>query len=60
LSNLLLLVVICVALWTTKLPMLAQEHFWSMAHEVRGDYAMLPSLLFLLIVAAGPFSIDTG
>jgi uncharacterized membrane protein YphA (DoxX/SURF4 family) len=58
LSTVPLLAVISVALWTTKLPMLTQGHFWAMAHEARTDYAMLLSLLFLLIVGAGPLSLD--
>ena len=33
-------------------------NFWSFAHEVRTDWAMLLSALFLLIAGAGPFSLD--
>ncbi len=58
LSTLPLIAVISVALWTTKLPMLARGQFWAMAHEARTDYSMLLCLCFLLIVGAGPFSID--
>ena len=29
-----------------------------MAHEARTDYAMLFGLLFLLVVGAGPWSVD--
>jgi putative oxidoreductase len=58
LSTVPLLAVICVALWTTKLPMLAQGHFWAMAHEARTDYAMLLSPLFLLLVGVGPLFLD--
>jgi uncharacterized membrane protein YphA (DoxX/SURF4 family) len=32
--------------------------FWAMAHEARVDYAMLLGCLFLLVVGAGPISID--
>ncbi len=49
---------ISVAIATTKLPMLAKDGFWSMAHEARTDYAMLLGSIFILIVGAGPFSID--
>jgi len=58
LSTLPLLAVISVAIWTTKVPMLAHKGFWAMAHEARTDYSMLLSLLFLLLVGAGPFSLD--
>jgi len=57
-STLPLLAVISVALWTTKLPMLAKGQFWGMAHEARTDYSMLLCLIFLLIVGAGPLSAD--
>jgi uncharacterized membrane protein YphA (DoxX/SURF4 family) len=56
-----LLVIICVAMLTTKLPMLARDGFWKAAHESRTDWSMLLGLLFLLIVGGGrcrwmPFS----
>jgi putative oxidoreductase len=47
-----------VAIWTTKIPILLKDGFWSMAHEARTDYAMLLGSLFLLIVGAGAWSID--
>lgn len=53
-----LLAVISVAIATTKLPMLVDGNFWSMAHEARADYSMLMGLLFLLVVGPGPLSMD--
>jgi len=53
-----LMIDICVAIITTKIPMLSTAGFWSMAHEARTDYCMLLGLLFLLLVGSGPFSID--
>jgi uncharacterized membrane protein YphA (DoxX/SURF4 family) len=47
-----------VAIWTTKIPILFKDGFWSMAHEARTDWAMLLGSLFLLIVGAGACSID--
>ena len=47
-----------VAISTTKVPMLLKSGFWSMAHEARTDYAMLLGSIFLLIVGAGPGSLD--
>lgn len=58
LSSIPLLVVICVALASTKLPILAHRGFWAAAHEARTDYSMLLSLLFLLMAGAGPLSLD--
>lgn len=53
-----LLINISVAIATTKIPMLAQNGFWAAAHEARTDYSMLLGLLFLLVVGAGPWSLD--
>jgi uncharacterized membrane protein YphA (DoxX/SURF4 family) len=47
-----------VAIWTTKIPILHNNGFWSMAHEARTDYAMLLGSAFLLIVGAGSWSLD--
>src|SRR5450755_4890312 len=46
-----------VAIWTTKIPILLNAGFWSMAHEARTDYAMLLGSVFLLIVGAGSLSL---
>jgi putative oxidoreductase len=53
-----LIVVMLVAIWTTKVPMMLQDGFWKMAHEARADYAMLLGSLFLLMVGAGAWSVD--
>lgn len=53
-----LLCVISVAIWTTKIPMLAKQGFWAMVHEARTDFCMLFGLVFLLIVGAGRASLD--
>src|SRR5437764_4189529 len=47
-----------VAISTTKVPILLEKGFWSMAHEARTDYAMLLGSIFLLVVGAGPWSLD--
>jgi putative oxidoreductase len=52
------IVIMAVALTTTKLPMLADQGFWSMAHEMRTDWSMLLGSLFLLIAGAGSLSLD--
>jgi uncharacterized membrane protein YphA (DoxX/SURF4 family) len=53
-----LLVIMAVALTTTKWPMLASQGFWHMAHESRTDWSMTLGSLYLLIVGAGPWSLD--
>jgi putative oxidoreductase len=53
-----LIVVISVAIWTTKIPLLSKSGFWNMAHEARTDYCMLLGGVFLLIVGAGLWSFD--
>ncbi|MBZ5500119.1 MAG: DoxX family protein [Acidobacteriia bacterium] len=55
-----LLIVICTAIATTKIPELArpEQGFWFMASDARTDFAMLCSLLFLIAGGAGRLSID--
>jgi putative oxidoreductase len=45
-------------IWGFSLPKLAQYGIWSTLHEARADFAMIFGLLFLLIVGAGPWSMD--
>jgi len=47
-----------VAISTTKVPILLKSGFWIAAHEARTDLSMLLGCLFLLIVGAGPWSLD--
>ena len=54
-----LLTIMAVALATTKWPMLAAQGFWHMAHESRTDWSMTLGSLYLLIVGAGPWSLDS-
>jgi len=53
-----LLVIMGVALATTKIPILLESGFWKMAHEARTDFAMTLGSLFLLRVGAGSWSLD--
>ncbi|HTW47252.1 MAG TPA: DoxX family protein [Acidobacteriaceae bacterium] len=48
-----LLVVIGVAIWTTKIPILHHQGVWAMLHEARVDFSMVLGLLFLLTVGKG-------
>ena len=53
-----LLVIMAVALATTKWPMLDAQGFWYMAHESRTDWSMTLGSLYLLVVGAGRRSVD--
>jgi putative oxidoreductase len=58
LAAVLLIIDMIVAISTTKVPMLLKSGFWAMAHEARTDWAMLLGSIFLLVVGAGPWSLD--
>lgn len=64
-------IIMVVAIVSTKLPILLgrgfwgfsvrslpEYGFWSMAHEMRTDWAMLLGSVFLIIVGAGRWSLD--
>lgn len=53
-----LIAIMLTAIATTKFPLLMNDGFWKMAHEARTDWAMLLGSVFLLIVGAGPWSVD--
>ncbi|MGH9717370.1 MAG: DoxX family protein [Candidatus Acidiferrales bacterium] len=55
-----LLIVIATAIATTKIPELfrANQGVWYMVSDARTDFAMLCSLLFLLVVGGGAWSLD--
>jgi len=53
-----LITIMLVALASTKVPILLNKGFWTMAHEARTDWSMLLGSVFLLIVGAGPWSLD--
>jgi uncharacterized membrane protein YphA (DoxX/SURF4 family) len=44
--------------WIFHLPKLARYGFWSMMHEARADFAMLLGSLYLLIEGGGKWSLD--
>jgi putative oxidoreductase len=56
-----LLVIICTAIATTKIPELTRpaQGFWFMVSDARTDFAMLCSLIFLIVAGGGPFSVDS-
>ena len=44
--------------WIFHLPKLARYGFWSMMHEARDDFGMLLASLYLLIEGGGKWSLD--
>lgn len=52
------LVIMLVAIATTKLEVLANDGFWPMMHGSRTDWAMLLGSFFLIIKGGGRFSLD--
>jgi uncharacterized membrane protein YphA (DoxX/SURF4 family) len=53
-----LLFIMVTAIATTKIPILLEEGFWSMAHAARTDFAMTLLIVFILIYGAGKLSAD--
>lgn len=59
LASMPLLIIMVTAFVTTKLPILAEKGFWSMAHEYRTDFALTVLLIYLLISGSGKWSVDS-
>lgn len=55
-----LVVIMLVALATTKVPTLLQDGFWQAAHDSRTDVSMLLGSIFLIIVGGGRGSPDAN
>jgi putative oxidoreductase len=53
-----LIIDMLVAISTTKIPILLDKGFWTMAHEARVDWSMLLGSIFLLLVGSGRWSLD--
>jgi len=56
-ASVFLFIDICVAIITTKFPML-HTSFWTFAHEARVDFCMFIGSMFLLIKGGGYCSVD--
>ena len=52
------LIIMLVAIATTKSEILMNDGFWVMMHGSRTDWAMLLGSLFLIIKGSGKFSVD--
>ncbi|MGA8103477.1 MAG: DoxX family protein [Candidatus Acidiferrales bacterium] len=53
-----LLIIIAVAVYSTKIVAFAKNGFWATLHEARTDICMLLSLIFLVLVGSGVWSLD--
>ena len=53
-----LIVIMLVAIATTKIDILQQDGIWEMLHASRTDWSMLMGSLFLLIMGGGKWSVD--
>lgn len=53
-----LLVIMAVAITTTKIPQIADKGIWEALHASRTDFSMTMGSLYLLIMGAGPWSPD--
>lgn len=53
-----LLIIMIVAIATTKADVLARDGFWEMMHGSRTDWAMLLGSIFLILKGGGRWSID--
>ena len=58
LSSIPLMIIMLVAMATTKAEIFAQKGFWELLHASRTDWAMLLGSVFLLIKGGGGFSLD--
>jgi uncharacterized membrane protein YphA (DoxX/SURF4 family) len=58
LASLPLIIIMIVAIATTKSEVLINEGFWEMMHGSRTDWAMLLGGIFLLIKGGGRWSVD--
>jgi putative oxidoreductase len=58
LASIPLIIIMFVAIVTTKLEVLADKGFWEMMHGSRTDWAMLLGCVFLLIEGGGYWSAD--
>ncbi|MDR7210317.1 DoxX family protein [Flavobacterium piscis] len=58
LASIPLIIIMLVAIATTKAEVLADKGFWEMLHGSRTDWAMLLGSIFLLIKGGGLWSLD--
>jgi uncharacterized membrane protein YphA (DoxX/SURF4 family) len=59
LANIPLIIIMLVAIETTKVDLLINQGFWEMMHGSRTDWSMLLGSIFLLIRGGGSWSVDS-
>jgi len=60
LASIPLIIIMLVAISTTKFDIFANQGFWEMMHAARTDWAMLLGSIFLLIKGGGKWSVDNN
>jgi putative oxidoreductase len=60
LASIPLIIIMLVAIATTKADILANQGFWEMLHGSRTDWSMLLGCIFLLIKGGGYWSVDNN
>jgi putative oxidoreductase len=58
LASIPLIIIMLVAIATTKTEVLAEKGFWEMMHGSRTDWSMLLGSIFLFIKGSGDYSLD--
>lgn len=53
-----LFIIMVTAILKTKIPVLDEKGFWSMAHEARTDFAMTMLTIYLFIYGSGKLSME--
>ena len=53
-----LIIIMLVAISSTKIPLLLNDGFWVMAHAARTDWAMLLGSIVLILTGSGKYSFD--
>lgn len=53
-----LVIIMLVALGSTKLPIMINDSFWAMAHAARTDWSMLLGSIVLVMSGSGKYSVD--
>jgi len=57
-ASVILIGIMLVAIATTKIPILMDDGFWKMMHDIRNDWSMLLGSIFLLVKGGGNYSLD--
>ncbi len=57
-ASIALIIIMIVAISTTKIEILTDKGFWEMMHAARTDFSMLLGSIFLLIKGGGYWSLD--